>query len=119
MEDVLVSDLATSCIDQFQGLLAVLEQTGQVVNARLNLAFDEQYGRFNVWAGNLGVFARAHASLDYRLRDSPKAKDLFVSQLEGLQSYLERGMFDNKSRFSVLLMISSSPLDDQRARLRL
>lgn len=94
MEDVLVSDLARTCIDQFRGFLAIIREQPELLNTDASMAIDEQVGRFNVWAGNLGVFARAHASLDYRLRDNPRAKDLALKQLEGLQDRIERGMFD-------------------------
>lgn len=57
------------------------------------MAINEHVGRFNVWAGNLGIFARAHASLDYRSRDNSEAKDLALKQLEGVQDRIERGMF--------------------------
>lgn len=93
MEDVLVSDLARTCIDQFRGFLAIVRETPKLVDTDASMAIDEQVGRFNVWAGNLGVFARAHASLDYRLRDNPDAKGLALKQLEGLQDHIERGMF--------------------------
>lgn len=52
---------------------------------------DEQLARFNIWASNIGVFAHGHASLDYRLRDSPEAKTLMIQLLEGLQWFLKRG----------------------------
>ncbi|KAF4539972.1 Tetratricopeptide-like helical protein [Lasiodiplodia theobromae] len=52
---------------------------------------DDQLARFNIWASNIGVFASGHASLDYRLRDSPEAKTLMIQLLEGLQWFLKRG----------------------------
>jgi hypothetical protein len=53
--------------------------------------FKDQLARFNSWAANIGVFADIQASLDYRLRDSPKVASMIVGVLEGLKSKLERG----------------------------
>ncbi|KAJ4367074.1 hypothetical protein N0V83_007604 [Neocucurbitaria cava] len=34
-------------------------------------ALEDEIGRYRVWCGNLGALLKGHASLDYRLRDSP------------------------------------------------
>ena len=91
IDDSLIADVARSCADQFQGLLDVSRGIENVLYADSAPAIDEQAARFNIWAGNLGVFAHAHASLDYRLRDSPGVKQLALDQIEGLQGNLERG----------------------------
>lgn len=93
MEEVLIADVAKSCTDQFQGLLDVINlQVEHPGDAETPL--DEQAARFKIWAGNLGVFAHAHGSLDYRLRDSPAAKALALDQLEGLLGNIERGRLE-------------------------
>ena len=94
IDDVQLADVAKSCTDLFYGLLDVTSkhvENGSYVESALRI--DEQAARFRIWAGNLGVFAHAHGSLDYRLRDSPGAKRVALDQLEGLQSNLERGMY--------------------------
>lgn len=52
---------------------------------------EDQLARFRIWANNIGVFASGHASVDYRLRDSPEAKSLMIQLLEGLKRFLGRG----------------------------
>lgn len=50
-----------------------------------------QLERFDLWASNIGVFARGPASLDYRLRASPTAKAAVEVELEGLCERLLTG----------------------------
>jgi len=48
---------------------------------------EDQSARFQVWAGNLGAFQRlpASASLDYRLRGSPKIAIQILELLQDLE----------------------------------
>lgn len=41
-------------------------------------------GRFNLWAGNIGVFAPLQASLDFRLIDVPEIRSQLLRQLDTL-----------------------------------
>jgi hypothetical protein len=59
---------------------------------------EDQFARFKIWGGNIGVDAKGHASLDYRLRYSPQAKDLMLDLLERLQSHLQRGKLHRVAR---------------------
>jgi len=54
-------------------------------------AFEDQLARFSIWAANVGAFAEAHGSLDYRLRESPKIKNMMMQLLIGLKRKLQRG----------------------------
>ena len=56
-----------------------------------NLLAEDQLGRFRIWAKNIGVFAKGHASLDYRLRDSAEVGLLMIEQLEALQDSVQKG----------------------------
>lgn len=58
----------------------------------VSIEYEDQYGRFNIWVGNLGVFADGHASLDYRLRDSPQQMVLLKEVLDELQRLLLQGL---------------------------
>lgn len=49
---------------------------------------EDQQGRFQIWAANIGVFARGHASLDYRLRDTPDILELIMQQVSILKGHL-------------------------------
>ncbi|KAL6715525.1 hypothetical protein ACLMJK_006486 [Lecanora helva] len=56
-----------------------------------NLLAEDQLGRFRIWAKHIGVFAKGHASLDYRLRDSAEVRLLMIDQLGTLQSSVQKG----------------------------
>lgn len=54
---------------------------------------DDQLSRFKIWASNLGIFARGHASLDYRLgplgSHSPESYRLIFQLLDAIGANLE------------------------------
>ncbi len=60
--------------------------------AEFSAQVDDQSGRFSIWAGNIGVFATANASIDYRVRDTPQVKNLIIQQLDSLAVFLQRSM---------------------------
>ncbi|ORY09923.1 hypothetical protein BCR34DRAFT_615529 [Clohesyomyces aquaticus] len=51
-------------------------------------ALEDEFGRFRVWAGNLGALQKGHSSLDYRLRDSPLLSSNTLKFLEELSDNL-------------------------------
>ena len=55
---------------------------------------EDQLGRFSIWAGNIGVFARGRASMDHRLREAPDIQRLVV----GLVNLVKSRTDDCKSR---------------------
>lgn len=67
---------------------------------------EDQLARFKIWAGNIGVDAEGHASLDYRLRDSPQARALMLELIERLQSHLQRGKLYEGSRISLCNLVT-------------
>jgi hypothetical protein len=85
------TSLATSTIQCAQLLegLAVQHQDPRCSGRSTldQLAIADQSARFQVWAGNLGAFQRlpASASLDYRLRESPKIAAQIHESLQDLQ----------------------------------
>lgn len=52
-------------------------------------AIEDEFGRFRVWAGNLGALQKGHSSLDYRLRDSPLLSGNALKFLDELQQNLD------------------------------
>ena len=44
-----------------------------------------QFDRFKIWAGNIGVFAPSTASTDYRLREHSDLRDVILKLLERIQ----------------------------------
>lgn len=52
--------------------------------------FEDQLGRFKIWAGNLGVFAADTASADFRLKDDQDVKDVIINMLTRLTIEVEK-----------------------------
>ncbi len=91
--DATILDYARTCMVLFDTLLSSLNGTSRPdPDAELSAQADDQSGRFSIWAGNIGVFATANASLDYRVRGTPQIKDLIIQQLDGLAKFLQRSM---------------------------
>ena len=89
-----ISDRAQMCAGLFHKILSAISGRERIdSDPELSAQIDDQLGRFSIWAGNIGVFAQATASLDYRVRDIPQIKDLIVQQLDGLVKYLTHGMY--------------------------
>lgn len=61
----------------------------------LENAVEDEAGRFQVWAGNIGAFQspRSSSSLDSRLKNSELMRSNVQSGLERLGNAIERGMF--------------------------
>lgn len=78
----------------FDTLLPVVPSSDRSPDPALHVSigYEDQSGRFNIWVGNLGVFAKDHASLDYRLRDSPEQASLLKEVLDELQRLLLQGV---------------------------
>ena len=53
----------------------------------------DEYGRFNVWAGNIGAHQAGRVSLDFRLREAVHIKDQVVSLLTHLSEAIDDGGF--------------------------
>lgn len=52
--------------------------------------FEDQLGRFKIWAGNLGVFAADTASADFRLKDDQDVKVVIINMLTRLTKEVEK-----------------------------
>jgi hypothetical protein len=86
---------AERCIGQFDTLLHVgdeAQSSSKAAQIKINkVRVEDQFARFRMWAGNIGVFAQDHASLDYRLRESTKGKSVMLGLLETLCEFLQSG----------------------------
>jgi hypothetical protein len=80
-----IAGRAQACTIRFNEVVIQANQTTS--------EFEDQLARFNIWAANIGVFAEAHASLDYRVRNNPKVKDMMMQMLQGLQKKLQFGEY--------------------------
>jgi hypothetical protein len=80
-----IAGRAWACAIRFNALVSQASRTTS--------AFEDQLARFNIWAANIGVFAEAHASLDYRVRNSPKVKAMVIQLLQALTRKLQFGEY--------------------------
>jgi hypothetical protein len=94
-----IAGRAWACAIRFNAVVSQASQTTP--------AFEDQLARFNIWAANLGVFAEAHASLDYRVRNSTKVKAMMMQLLQALQRKLQFG--EHLLIFHKLLPLSDRP----------
>jgi hypothetical protein len=76
-------------------------------------AIEEEQARFRLWVKHVGVFARHHNSLDFRLRDSKTDRSLVLNQLHILRFAVvhfvgpqDNGMFAPNFRLSCGTAIS-------------
>lgn len=85
-EDANVTSRARQCIKHFERCPEFLTEVWA----------DEQLARFKIWASNLGVFARGHASIDYRLGplgcNRPEFYNLILQFLEAIEANLKKGI---------------------------
>ena len=102
-----ILERAQTCIGLFHNVLSTISGRERLdPNAELAALIDDQLGRFNIWAGNIGVFANTYTSLDYRVRDIPQIKDLIVQQLDGLAKYLKHGTYLVATQYNQALTFS-------------
>lgn len=59
------------------------------LDPRSESEFEDQLGRFKIWAGSLGVFAADTASADFRLKDDQDIKDVMISMITCLREQVE------------------------------
>ena len=83
----IIFETAGECIDQFHQCLS---QSQLPRHGPASALVEDQYGRFNIWISNIGVFAPAHGFMDYRLREAADIKDLVVRLLETLLGHIEQ-----------------------------
>ena len=86
-----ISSIANRCLEEFQNLNA-FEDSPEMVRYSKPIAtsIQDSQGRFKVWSGNLGALKNDRSSLDYRLREAPRTKDLVLKLLADLEKLLSR-----------------------------
>lgn len=95
-----IETLATIGFDAlqlFDDLLSVTTKDYQFLE-RDNLIGQQQ--RFDLWATNIGLHQRGHASLDYRFRDASDIHQYCQNLLENLTTALETCMLFSDLIFS-------------------
>jgi hypothetical protein len=99
MDETPICERANAACKLFEVLVVVCPASDESRKAKAVNA-EDQLARFKIWAGNIGIDAEGHASLDYRLRDSSQARALMLDLLESLQSHLQRGELHKVPRTS-------------------
>ncbi|KAI9763315.1 MAG: hypothetical protein M1839_006520 [Geoglossum umbratile] len=67
---------------------------------------EDEFGRFRVWAANIGALQKGHSSLDYRLREAPLVQENVQKLLKELHSCLQE--------INIVLTGTRLPYDQQR-----
>jgi hypothetical protein len=91
MDPEILARSAGDCLGSFESCITKTTETKEGKEIDIAEFLDTECGRFRIWADGIGAFAGGHASLDYRLRDSPPVKDLLLGQLNIVRKHLTRG----------------------------
>lgn len=92
MELASVSDIAertACCLEMFQNLAFASDFE---YGASVSRGFRDQLDSFKLWASNIDVFAEVQLSLDFRVRELPDVKRLFMRHLRTIESRLALSM---------------------------
>lgn len=111
MDESTIRERANAACQIFEVLNVICPARDESRKAR-TINVEDQLARFKIWAGNIGVDAEGHASLDYRLRDSSQARGLMLDLLEMLQSHLQLGKLNGLSRISYCNLVT--PIQQSR-----
>jgi hypothetical protein len=116
LEDTTIASYAAACVRSFNQCLS-----SDTLPSYENGWTEDQLARFNIWAANLGVFARGHASADHRLRDCDEIRNLILQLLEALCENLQYSMFLSKVEVQsvaslLIFLVFSTAKDAQRRR---
>ena len=79
------------CFRAFETLCTVLTRETEHQKELSLEDVRDLFGRFNVWAGNIGAGQRGQASLDFRLREATSIREHVVGTLQYLLESLEDG----------------------------
>jgi hypothetical protein len=83
-----IHQAAWDCLGAFRGCLDITQL----------YEFEDQMGRFKLWATNIEVFSSSRTSLDNRLKQSEKTRNMVLQLLRTLQMNLDYGT----SRISII-----------------
>lgn len=87
-----ISDSHDKCSRAFGTLLRASSTHKRFSEQLPHHALIDLYGRFNIWAGNIGAGKRGRASLDYRLREAAYIKESIVQILRSLTESAHEGL---------------------------
>lgn len=80
----------TACLRGFAQVHKSLPAASLSLSGQIQVdAFEDEFGRFRVWAANIGALQKGHSSLDYRLRNAPLIRDNVQRLLKELHECLQ------------------------------
>ncbi|KAA8894845.1 hypothetical protein FN846DRAFT_785837, partial [Sphaerosporella brunnea] len=82
--DKSISAVHRSCLQAFTRLFDSFDDAGKIPQI-----IQDEVGRFNVWTNNAGAHRIGRVSLDYRLQEASKVKQMVIKLLEDLAKTLE------------------------------
>jgi hypothetical protein len=87
-----IASCAKNCLGLFEDLVELLRQPAHQDDIS-DTEITDAFGRFKIWAGNIGAFQQIDlkSSLDFRLRDTPKISTQILEILDDLAESLEDG----------------------------
>jgi len=97
-------ELQSLGLDIFKTFKSLIERPGDSdqaieIPSRRRLVTEEE--RFRLWAHNLGLHQKGHASLDYRVRDASIIKSYLANLLVELKDHLENREYSHASAMSI------------------
>lgn len=89
------------CVKYFNRLAELLRASDQPRNFESHIsavAIQDEFGRFKIWAANIGALqpASRSSSLEHRLREATKVKDHVIKLLSDLNHSLTECKFSSK-----------------------
>jgi hypothetical protein len=93
MEDSTIRQQYRSVRSKFETLKLLSPASDKDDGGDEETHIEDHLARFNLLAGNLGIEARGHGSLDHRLRDGPEARTVVLDLLDALQDAIGRGTY--------------------------
>jgi hypothetical protein len=100
------AQVATSaCLEAFGALRTHLQAAKPELAAQVSDAdIEDEFGRFRLWAANIGALSRGHSSLDYRLRDAP----VVLEGASKLLSELQKELYESRCPLLYFIAIFSN-----------
>lgn len=94
----------SSCLEAFGALRAQRQAAKPDLAAQVSdVEIEDEFGRFRLWAANIGAISRGHGSLDYRLRDAPVVLEGVLKLLDELRQELHQSMYPRPKYIATFL----------------
>ena len=114
-EKVPIKSQYEHCRNSFNRLLQDLEASNDQATTRTLL--EDEFGRFNIWAGNAGAHRIGKVSLDYRLREAPHIHAELTELLGELSNDLEEGAFQTSFLQGAFFLLNLHNVEFQALKL--